>query len=109
MGLTMPLQFAGGGRCCWGSSVEVDGVALEDTRVSMHPVTEGYFETLELEMLAGGGWSRGEAAANPVPVVLNEPLAIQAFGSAEAAVGRTVESRDLVMVVRGVVAVIPTT
>ncbi len=106
LGLTMPLQFTGGGRCCWGSRVVVDGTAFEDLRVSMHPVTEGYFATLELELLAGRGWTEAEGDADPVPVVLSEPLAREAFGSAEAAVGRTLEvgGGGTVAVVRGVVA-----
>ena len=91
-GLTMPLELTGGNRCCWGTrGVTVDSREV-DARVSLHPVSVAYFDLLELELTAGRSWSAGEAAGTPVPVVLSEPLAAAAFGSAAAAVGRSFEA-----------------
>lgn len=88
-GLTLPFEFTGGGRCCWSNrGTEVDGVVHEDVRLMLQPVTPDYFETLRLPLLSGGVWSRGDARQDPTPAVLSERLAIELFGSAEAATGR---------------------
>ncbi|MEQ8329230.1 MAG: ADOP family duplicated permease [Longimicrobiales bacterium] len=101
--LTMPMEYAAGGRCCWGSRATVEGVELADTRVNMHPVSSGFVPTLGIEVLSGRVWTPGEATATPTPVVLNEPLAIEAFGSAAAAAGRPLAVGDMQMTVVGVV------
>lgn len=102
--LTMPMEYAAGGRCCWGSRATVDGVSLDQTRVNMHPVSRGFVPTLGIEVLSGRVWSEAEVLGSPVPVMLNEPLAIEAFGSAGAATGKPLEVGDMQMVVVGVVA-----
>lgn len=85
-GLTMPLELTGGGRCCWRSSVTVDG---EDAGGPyFHPVSETYFETLGIPIVAGRVWGPGEALGAPWPAVVSEAWAIETFGAAEAAVGR---------------------
>lgn len=104
-GLTMPMQHTGGSRCCWGtSSFVAEGVTLEGSRINMHPVTPTYFSVLELPVLAGRGWTEAETRGDPLPVVLSEPLAIEAFGSAGAAVGRSLEAAGGPATVVGVVA-----
>jgi predicted permease len=107
VGLTMPMELIGGNRCCWGTRLEVDGVPLDETRVAVHPVTGDYVPTLGIQLLAGRTWTAAEAEARPVPVLLSEPLARAAFGSPEAAVGRSVREggEDAVpMTVVGVLA-----
>jgi predicted permease len=91
-GLSLPHQFTGGGRCCWGSSsLTAEGESLEQVRIALQPVTESYFQTLGIDLRAGRAWSSAEAVTDPWPVVLNEGLAVRLFGSAERAVGRAVE------------------
>jgi predicted permease len=91
-GLTQPFQFTGSGRCCWStSSLSVDGEEQESTRIMIHPVSEGYFSTLEIPMPAGSPWVPSEAGQEPWPGVLSEGFAVELFGSAERAVNRVVE------------------
>jgi putative ABC transport system permease protein len=102
-GMTMPLEWTGGGRCCWGD--RPDFVGRQSERPSMyHPVSEQYFELLDLRMVAGQTWSRARAAALPHPAVITEALAVEMFGSAEAAVGRTFSTADTAYEIVGVTA-----
>jgi predicted permease len=104
-GLTMPMEMAGGSRCCWSSSqLSVDGVEVADLAVWLHPVESSYFSTLEISLLAGRAWAPGEARSEPMPIVLNEPLARKLFGSAEAAVGRVLDTDSGPATVAGVAA-----
>jgi predicted permease len=88
-GLTQPFEFTGTGRCCWMNSVEeADGIEAERLRIVLHPVSRGYFETLAIPLTAGAIWSQAEASEDPVPVVVSERFAIDAFGSVGTAIGR---------------------
>lgn len=89
-GMTMPLEWTGGSRCCWGGGPRFPGTEadLSTTRVDMHVVDADYFALLDMEMVAGRAWARGEETMEPAPAVIAEPLAIQVFGSAANAVGR---------------------
>lgn len=89
-GLTQPFEFTGGGRCCWSTRLEVDGVAHEGVRFALHPVSRGYLETLGVPMVAGTVWSESAADEMPVPGVITERLALDVFGSAEASMGRVI-------------------
>jgi predicted permease len=87
--LTLPFEMTGRGRCCWmTSSLSADGRKQEGLRLLLQPATESYFETLGIPLVAGRAWSASEARIDPWPVVLSEVLAVQVFGSAEAAVGQ---------------------
>jgi predicted permease len=89
---TLPLERTGTGRCCWMSgSVNVGGERREGSRLFIQPVTEGYFETLGVPLVAGRVWTQGETGADPWPTVLNESLAVEWFGSAEWAVNQVFE------------------
>jgi len=89
--LTMPFEYVGTGRCCWmTSSLTVEGQSREGIRLILQPVTETYFGTLALPILAGRTWSASEGGLEPWPVVLSERLAVELFGSAESAVGRPI-------------------
>jgi hypothetical protein len=57
----------------------------------IHPVSEGYFETLELPIVAGSVWSAAQADQEPWAGMLSEAFAVALFGSAERAVNRTIE------------------
>lgn len=93
--LTLPLEMTGRGRCCWmNSTLSADGRDFENLRLILQPATETYFETLGIPMRAGRAWRASEAQIDPWPVVLSEVLAIQIFGSAEAAVGKTLSVGD---------------
>jgi len=87
-GLTQPFEFTGGGRCCWSNrGMAVNGVENDNLRVMYQPVTATYFETLGIPLHAGTVWSKDAAEERPVPTVVTERLAIDAFGSVEAAMG----------------------
>lgn len=104
-GLTLPLEMVGGGRCCWRSTARLDGEDLEDVTPMMHPVSQGYFSTLEIEFLAGGGWSDGDVGSDPVPVVMNESLARDLYGSVDKAAGQVFGVGPFAsVIVRGVTA-----
>ena len=105
-GLTQPFEFNGTSRCCWSMGrPEIDGVEQESLRILLHPVSPGYFETLALPLLAGSVWGPAAADEDPVPAVLSEALAVEAFGSAQAAMGRVIGSAGrLQMRVVGVAA-----
>lgn len=90
--LEAPFEFTGGDRCCWTGSVTPDGDdSATPYRVSMHPSSAGFFSTYGIELLVGTPWTDAQAGDTPLPVVLNEELAIRMFGSAEASLGRSIE------------------
>jgi predicted permease len=86
-GLSMPLQWTGGTRCCWSTRIDFGGG--EGPVHVVHPVESSYFDVLGLDVLAGRSWTGAEANAVPRPAVVTEPLALHAFGSAAAALGRS--------------------
>lgn len=89
---TLPLEMTGTGRCCWMSgTVRVDGEVRTDVRQFLQPVTETFFETLGVPLVAGRVWSQGEAQADPWPTVLSENNAVELFGSAERALNQVFE------------------
>jgi hypothetical protein len=71
-------------------------------------VSDGFFETARIPLLAGRDFSRQEAfdrSARPVPVVLNQLAARHFFGDGNP-VGRTLESRWTDRVILAVVGVV---
>jgi putative ABC transport system permease protein len=104
-GLTMPMDRTGGSRCCWGSGLEAPGRADDDRALSamFHPVSLEYFRMLGIGMVAGRTWDAGEVLAEPVPLVLNEAMAVEIAGSANAAIGMSVGYQDRAAIVVGVV------
>jgi putative ABC transport system permease protein len=101
--LSTPLQFTGGGRCCWFTNLSFPGV-VEQARAAIHAVDADYFDVFDLHFLAGTEWSRAVEGAAERPAVLTEPLALDVFGSAGGAVGTTFTLNDLTFRVIGVVA-----
>ncbi len=101
-GMEMPLEYTGGGTCCWSGRIGLPGEE-PPVRTMAHTVTAEYFDVLGLRFVAGRPWRRGEVDASPLPAVVGEPLAVELFGSAAAAVGREVAFGDLRLRVAGVV------
>ncbi|MCI0433212.1 MAG: ABC transporter permease [Gemmatimonadetes bacterium] len=100
----MPYEFTGGGRCCWSTRLTPAGAQLEGS-VVMHPVSGSYFDIFEIRFVAGNAWRPGDERARPLPAVINEPLAVAIWGSANAAVGREIATgNSLLMRVAGVIA-----
>ncbi len=90
--LTLPFEFTGTGRCCWmNSEMKAGGEEREGMRLLLQPVTEGYFETLGISLVAGGVWSEAEAGTDPWPVVLSENLAVDFFGSSDRAMNQVLD------------------
>lgn len=101
--LAAPLQWAGGARCCMMDAIKIPGrEASRSLSPFIHPVTEDYFTTLGERIVAGRVWTRPEAVADPVPVVVNGTLARTLAGSAGKAVGATFDVDGVGMVVTGV-------
>jgi predicted permease len=100
VGLSWRLPFDRG-RCCWNSRM-YDPAAAGDTLIPyFHPVTEGYFAALGVEVVEGRGLTEAdrspgaipdplseEAAAARVPIVVSRTLAGR-FWPGQTAVGRT--------------------
>jgi predicted permease len=114
-GISMPLEFTGGGRCCWRTSPEFPGTGRGGANVSpvagdvatdamIHPVDADFFQLLDLRLVAGSFWTRHEQETRPAPVVLSEPLAIEVFGSAQEALGHEMRMDENVFRVTGVLA-----
>lgn len=87
-GMTMPLEFTGGSSCCWPAGLRFPATSIPDVSTDMHLVDADYFAPLDLEFLAGRPWSRPEGRSQSAPTVVSEQLAIQVYGSAQAALGR---------------------
>lgn len=90
-GISMPLEFTGGGRCCWSNRPVVDGIESRE-EVMIHPVDADYFDVLELRLVSGVAWRRGEEDMQPQPALISEDLAIEFFGSAPLAIGREIQT-----------------
>ncbi|MEO7042646.1 MAG: FtsX-like permease family protein, partial [Gemmatimonadaceae bacterium] len=86
-GMTMPLQWVGGKHCCWSTRPIFAGRDAQGRSIATHPVSDGFFELFAMRFVAGEGWTRATARGVPHPAVINEQLAVQVFGSAEAALG----------------------
>jgi hypothetical protein len=105
-GREMPFQFVGGDECCeFSGIVQMEGSdvnLLEAGRIlPRHYVTASFFETLGVRLIAGSVWNPTEVGADPAPAVVSERLAIEAFGGADAAVGRVlVHGGDPLVAVR---------
>jgi len=99
VGLTVPMQMTGGGRCCWSTRVDVEG-SEDGLRTSLHPVGADYFSTLGLPLLVGRAWTPSEARqTEPTAVVLNEPLARTLFGDPASALGQELDLQFSTIVV----------
>ncbi|MGH7503470.1 MAG: ADOP family duplicated permease [Longimicrobiales bacterium] len=101
-GLTMPLEFTGGRHCCWRTRLS-EPASGGEWAIAMHPVDADYFEAMDIRPIAGALWSRLDATADPVPIVISEPFAVEAFGNRAAAIGRTVRSGEASYLIAGVV------
>jgi putative ABC transport system permease protein len=104
---SLPMEMTGTSRCCWmTSTLRAEGEDKEGLRLFLQPVTETFFETLGVPLLAGRTWSQAEAESEPWPAVLAETLAVEVFGSAERALNQFLEvggdgTRALVVGVSG--------
>lgn len=103
-GLTMPLEWTGGGRCCWGQRVNFTGKEPQQRSSAFHPVTENYFRMYDIRIVAGTDWTESRARAVPGPAVINEDLATEMFGTAHAALGATLTVNSKPFEVVGVAA-----
>ena len=103
--LTVPMDRVGGSRCCWSTRAGIPGREDDDALNAMiHPVSLDYFETLGIEVVAGRSWTVGEVHADPVPLVVNQTLALEMAGTPQAALGLSVKLNALEAIVVGVAA-----
>jgi putative ABC transport system permease protein len=77
----------------WRNEVRAPDAAREPIEATMAPVTPGYFETMNIPLLAGRTFVRRDLETDtPTVVIVNESFARRYFGS-EPAVGRPVDVR----------------
>jgi putative ABC transport system permease protein len=77
----------------WRNEIPVPGTAREAIEVTMAPVTPGYFETMQIPLLAGRNFARADFDRDdPTAVIVNESFAKRYFGR-EPAVGRLFDAR----------------
>jgi predicted permease len=88
-GLSMPLQWVGGGKCCWSSRPNFTGKERQARPSITHPVSDDFFGVFAMGFAAGEAWTRATAVGTPYPAVINEQLANELFRDANAAVGAT--------------------
>jgi len=88
-GLTMPLQWVGGGRCCWSTRPSFAGKGPSARSSVTHPVSDDFFDLFAIRFAAGEAWARGATIGAPYPAVISEQLANQVYGGANAALGAT--------------------
>lgn len=101
--LTTPLQFTGGSSCCWSTVPKLAGREGDRALLaSTHPVTAGYFTAVGVEIVAGRAWTAADANAEPVPVVVDETLAREIAGSAQAVLKTSLGLNQMQTIVVGV-------
>ncbi|MGI9628302.1 MAG: ADOP family duplicated permease [Longimicrobiales bacterium] len=103
-GLTLPLEWTGGGRCCWMRTVNTIDESAEINSTVFHPVSLDFFETLSIPILYGRSWSTSEANTNPWPAVITRQTATELFGGAERALNQQISSGGAALLVVGVAA-----
>ncbi|MGH7573945.1 MAG: FtsX-like permease family protein, partial [Longimicrobiales bacterium] len=69
-----------------------------------HPIDVAYFDLFRLRFIIGAPWRRSQQDAEPRPAVITEALAVEAFGSAQEALGRVVRDGEMHFRIAGVVA-----
>ena len=82
-GMEAPFEWVGGNICCWGTSFQIQDVEDTELGARVHAVEEGFFDTYEIPLLAGGVWPASESPPTPIPVVMAEALAVRIFGAPE--------------------------
>jgi putative ABC transport system permease protein len=97
-GSEMPFESLGTNACCHFSGIaRVEGseedIIEEGKSLPRHYVTASFFETLGVGLAAGSVWDPADVTTDQLPTVVSEQLAIKAYGSAAAAVGRTLQHR----------------
>ena len=76
----------------WTHFVRLPG-GTANLEVTMSPVTDGFFETMRIPIVAGRGFVRGDMrAGQSTAIVVNESFAARYFGR-ESAVGRSLPAR----------------
>ena len=90
-GLSMPLEWVGGARCCWSARPTFVGKELPPRPSITHPVSDEYFDVFAIGFAAGTAWTKGTRTGPPYQAVISEQLATQVFGSSSAALGATLK------------------
>jgi putative ABC transport system permease protein len=80
-GITAPMEFTGGGRCCFMTEFTIDGV--ERDAVWLNPVTPGYFRALGIDIEAGRALGDEDADRRPMPIVISSGYAHELFGDGD--------------------------
>ena len=83
---------------CWiGGVTGIDGRAeeLDNVRVGIHMVPDGFFDALRIPLLAGRTFQASDREGGPPVVILNESAARAIFGTAHALERRMALSADV--------------
>ncbi|HXT69316.1 MAG TPA: ADOP family duplicated permease [Vicinamibacterales bacterium] len=77
----------------WTHTFDLPASGRERVEVTMQPVVDKYFETLQIPVLSGRAFERADLPRrNPAAIVVSETFAKSYFGS-EAAVGRIITAK----------------
>jgi predicted permease len=105
-GPSIPFSSTGTSRCCWRTSIVGDPALhdQEDRRYQsiVHPVTDAYFETLRVPVIAGREFTRGDMAGSQL-AILDEGTARDLYGRDDV-IGETLTLGDATLEVIGVAA-----
>jgi putative ABC transport system permease protein len=76
----------------WTHVIPMPGTPNQSIESTMAPVTDGFFETMKIPIVAGRGFEPGDLRAQAAAIVVNETFASRYFGR-DRAVGRTLDAR----------------
>ena len=76
----------------WTHVVRVPGSQNETIEATMNPVTQGFFDTMNIPVLAGRALAERDMDAGSTSIVVSEAFAVRYFGR-EQAVGRMLDVR----------------
>jgi predicted permease len=76
----------------WTVFIRLPGTPNEAFEATMSPVTDGYFDAMEIRVLSGRAFTRQDMDANNSAIIINEAFARRYFGQ-DIAVGRSIEGR----------------
>ena len=104
-GLTAPFQWLGASKCCITNEVRAIGGLVEAEPIynaMIHPVSQGYFQTLQARMSYGREFQADDEAGDGLVVIVNEMTARHFFGETDV-VGRTLRlGQDQIRTIVGV-------
>jgi len=89
--LASAAEFGALGRA-WTHSVRLPGTAHDRLEATVMPIAHGYFETMQVPLLAGRSFGDGDMRPGATAVIISQAYATRYFGHASP-IGRVLETR----------------